>query len=143
MPPPGPSRTLKNESKYPHIVELAVDSHGLDVELSRRIIEFQQITTYSAATRTCHGQARWRILLSLVLCRFADRHRFRRTVWRRVLQAWYLSLARGSWRYAQSWQWNPPHGRCSRERFQGSDCRLSRALFSNFSLIQKLPSAIS
>ena len=42
MPPPGPSRTLKNESKYPHIVELAVDSHGLDVELSRRIIEFHK-----------------------------------------------------------------------------------------------------
>ena len=29
-----------NERKYPHIVELVVDKHGLDVGLGRRIIHF-------------------------------------------------------------------------------------------------------
>jgi len=42
MPPIGPGKTLKNERKYPYIVKLAVDSHGLNVELSRRIIEFHK-----------------------------------------------------------------------------------------------------
>jgi len=91
MPPPSPGKTLRNERNYPYIVELAVHTHGLDVELSRRVMEFH-ITTHSAAIRTCNRQA---FLLSLVLCRFADRYRFHRTVWRRVVQAKHLSLARG------------------------------------------------
>jgi hypothetical protein len=32
-------RAKANESKYPHIVELAIESDQLDVKLSRRIIE--------------------------------------------------------------------------------------------------------
>jgi len=33
---------LANEIKYPHVVELAVGSGGLDVELSRRIMHFHK-----------------------------------------------------------------------------------------------------
>jgi hypothetical protein len=33
---------LTNERKYPYIIELAVTADGLDVELSRRIIEFHK-----------------------------------------------------------------------------------------------------
>jgi len=33
---------LKNERRYPYVVELAVTAGGLDVELSRRIINFHK-----------------------------------------------------------------------------------------------------
>ena len=33
-------KTLRNEKKYPHIVELTITADGLDVALGRRIIEF-------------------------------------------------------------------------------------------------------
>jgi hypothetical protein len=33
-------KTLTNERKYPHIVELTIAADGLDVALGRRIIEF-------------------------------------------------------------------------------------------------------
>jgi len=42
MPPPSPGKTLRNERNYPYIVELAVHTHGLDVELSRRVMEFHK-----------------------------------------------------------------------------------------------------
>jgi hypothetical protein len=53
MPPSGPGKTLRNERKYPHIVELAVDTNGLDVELSRRIMDFHK----SRHIQPRHGRA--------------------------------------------------------------------------------------
>jgi hypothetical protein len=50
MPPPGAGKTLRSESKYPYIVELAVGTDGLDVELSRRIMEFHKSHTFSRDT---------------------------------------------------------------------------------------------
>ena len=37
-----PRRPKTNEIKYPYVVELAIVGDGLDVELNRRIIQFQQ-----------------------------------------------------------------------------------------------------
>ena len=37
---PGSGKTLANEKKYPNIVERAVPDGGLDIQLSRRIMEF-------------------------------------------------------------------------------------------------------
>ena len=42
MPPPRSTKARVNESKYPFVVELAVDSNQLDFELSRQIIRFHQ-----------------------------------------------------------------------------------------------------
>jgi len=43
MPPtPGVGKTPRNKSKYPYIVQLAVDTGALDVELSRRIMGFHK-----------------------------------------------------------------------------------------------------
>jgi hypothetical protein len=39
----GGGRALANERKYPHVVELPASAGGLDVELSRRIIEFHNV----------------------------------------------------------------------------------------------------
>jgi hypothetical protein len=41
MPYPT-GKALMNETKYPNVVELAVSSDGLGVELSRRIIDFHK-----------------------------------------------------------------------------------------------------
>jgi hypothetical protein len=38
----GTGRAKANESKYPHIVELAIESDQLDVDLSRRIMDFHR-----------------------------------------------------------------------------------------------------
>jgi hypothetical protein len=38
----GSSRALTNERKYPYIVELPVSVGGLDIAVSRRIIEFHK-----------------------------------------------------------------------------------------------------
>jgi len=35
-------RSLTNEIKYPHIIELWVNAHELDFELSRRIMKFHR-----------------------------------------------------------------------------------------------------
>jgi hypothetical protein len=40
QPPSG--KAVKNESKYPYIVELAVVDDMLDVELSRRMLDFHR-----------------------------------------------------------------------------------------------------
>jgi hypothetical protein len=42
MGEPHTSRTIINESKYPYIVELAVDTDELSVELSRRMLHFHK-----------------------------------------------------------------------------------------------------
>jgi chitinase len=39
---PGSGKALANEKKYPNIIELAVPDDGLDIELSRRIMEFHK-----------------------------------------------------------------------------------------------------
>src|SRR5215472_16522641 len=39
---PGSGKTLANERRYPNIVELAVPADGLEIELSRRIMEFHK-----------------------------------------------------------------------------------------------------
>ena len=38
----GTYKATANERKYPNIVELAVPAHGLQIELSRRIIQFHK-----------------------------------------------------------------------------------------------------
>jgi hypothetical protein len=42
MPPPHGSKSLANERKYPCVVELAVVTDGMDIELSRRIVAFHK-----------------------------------------------------------------------------------------------------
>ena len=42
MARPRNNRAITNETKHPHIVELAVVRDGLDVELSRRIMLFHK-----------------------------------------------------------------------------------------------------
>jgi 3-dehydroquinate dehydratase len=39
---PRSGKAVDNERKYPHIVELAVDDDMLDVELSRRMLDFHR-----------------------------------------------------------------------------------------------------
>jgi hypothetical protein len=39
---PGSGKALANEKKYPNIIELAVPDDGLEIELSRRIMEFHK-----------------------------------------------------------------------------------------------------
>jgi hypothetical protein len=36
-------KAIANERKYPNIVELAVPADGLQIELSRRIIQFHKL----------------------------------------------------------------------------------------------------
>jgi hypothetical protein len=42
MGEPHTGRAIINENKYPDIVELAVDTGQLDIELSRRIFDFHR-----------------------------------------------------------------------------------------------------
>jgi hypothetical protein len=42
MPPPRITKAVRNENKHPYVVELAVVSDGLDVELSRKILQFHK-----------------------------------------------------------------------------------------------------
>jgi hypothetical protein len=42
MPPPRFNKALVNENKYPYVVELAVVTDGMDVELSRQIVRFHK-----------------------------------------------------------------------------------------------------
>jgi len=42
MPPPRFNKALVNENKHPHVVELAVVTDGMDVELSRQIVRFHK-----------------------------------------------------------------------------------------------------
>jgi hypothetical protein len=39
---PGSGKAVANEKKYPNIVELAVPDCGLEIQLSRRIMEFHK-----------------------------------------------------------------------------------------------------
>ena len=66
---PGSGKTLANERRYPNIVELAVPADGLEIELSRRIMEFHKSRHNSAATWALDYQGQPN-LWSLVLCRF-------------------------------------------------------------------------
>ena len=42
MPPPRFSKARVNEDKHPYVVELAVATDGMDVELSRQIVRFHK-----------------------------------------------------------------------------------------------------
>ena len=42
MPRAPKNKPVRNEIKYPYVVELAVVGDGLDVELNRRIIQFHK-----------------------------------------------------------------------------------------------------
>ena len=42
MPPPRFNKALVNENKHPHVVELAVVTDGMNVELSRQIVRFHK-----------------------------------------------------------------------------------------------------
>ena len=42
MPPPRFSKARVNENKHPYVVELAVVTDGMDVELSRQIVRFHK-----------------------------------------------------------------------------------------------------
>ena len=42
MPPPRGTRAQANENKYPYVVELAVVTDGMDIELSRQIVRFHK-----------------------------------------------------------------------------------------------------
>jgi hypothetical protein len=42
MPPPRFSKARVNENKHPYVVELAVVTDGMDVELSRQIVWFHK-----------------------------------------------------------------------------------------------------
>jgi hypothetical protein len=42
MPPPRSTKARVNESKYPFVVELAVENNQLDFELSRQIMRFHK-----------------------------------------------------------------------------------------------------
>jgi hypothetical protein len=53
---PRSGRALANQREYSNIVELAVDVDGLDVELSRRIIEFHM----SRHIEPRHGRSTFR-----------------------------------------------------------------------------------
>jgi len=67
---PHSGKALTNESKYPYIVELAVEASELDAELSRQIIGFHK----SRQIELQHGRIMLGRpnLLSLVLFRFDD-----------------------------------------------------------------------
>jgi hypothetical protein len=60
---PHSGKALTNESKYPYIVELAVEAGELDVELSRQIIGFhisRQIEPRHGRRISIGGQAYFR-----------------------------------------------------------------------------------
>jgi hypothetical protein len=46
------SKAVANENNYPYVVEIAVDTNGLDVELSRQIMVFHK----SREIRPRHGR---------------------------------------------------------------------------------------
>jgi hypothetical protein len=64
----GSGKALANEKKYPNIVELAVPEDGLEIELSRQIMDFHK----SRHIRPRHG--RWITKNNQTHCRwcFAD-----------------------------------------------------------------------
>ena len=65
---PGSGRALFNEKKYPNVVELAVPDGQLEIQLSRRIMEFHK----SRHIHPRHG--RWITKNNQTYCRwcFAD-----------------------------------------------------------------------
>ena len=74
---PQIGRAVRNERKYPHIVELAVATDELDVQLSRRIIDFHKLRDIE----TRHGRRvvresqihyRWCFSDLVTACDFAE-----------------------------------------------------------------------
>jgi hypothetical protein len=75
---PRSGKAVRNERKYPHIVELAVDTNELDIQMSRRIIDFHKLRHIE----TRHGRRvvkesqiyyRWCFSDLAVACDFAER----------------------------------------------------------------------
>jgi hypothetical protein len=66
MPRPPKNKPVTNEIKYPYVVELAAVGDGLDVELSRRIMQFHKSRhiqlRYGRRINTKRGKTyyRWR-----------------------------------------------------------------------------------
>jgi hypothetical protein len=61
---PGSGKSLANERKYPNIVELAVPEDGLEIELSRQIMEFHKSRRIQPRhgrwiTKNNHTRCRW------------------------------------------------------------------------------------
>jgi len=52
MAPPRITKAVINENKYPYIVEIVVATDGLDVKLSRQIVQFHK----SRQIRPRHGR---------------------------------------------------------------------------------------
>ena len=67
------------ERKYPHIVELAVGKHGLDVGLGRRIMHFHNSRHIKPRPRPYSFEGRPNVL-SLVFFGFGDGSGLHRTV---------------------------------------------------------------
>jgi hypothetical protein len=64
MTNPGSGKSLANEKKYPNIVELAVPEDGLEIELSRQIMEFHKLRHIQPRhgrwiTKNNQTQCRW------------------------------------------------------------------------------------
>jgi hypothetical protein len=74
---PKSGRAVRNERQYPHIVELAVATGELDVQLSRRIIDFHKFRQVEARHgRRVVGESqiyyRWCFSDLLTACDFAE-----------------------------------------------------------------------
>ena len=78
MPRPPKNKPLTNEIKYPYVVELAVVGNRLDVELSRRIMQFHESRhiqlRYGRRINTKRGKTyyRWRFSDLLIARSFAE-----------------------------------------------------------------------
>ena len=68
---PRKNKPVTNEIKYPHVVELAVVGDGLDVELSRRIMQFHKSRhiqlRYGRRIKTRRGKTHYRWCFSDLL----------------------------------------------------------------------------
>ena len=71
MRQPRKNKPLTNEIKYPYVVELAVVGDGLDVELSRRIMQFHNSRLiqprYGRRITTRRGKVHYRWCFSNLL----------------------------------------------------------------------------
>ena len=74
----GASKATTNEVKHPYVVELAIVGDGLDVELSRQIIQFHKLRHIHArhgrriTTRRGRLYYRWCFSDLLIARRFAE-----------------------------------------------------------------------
>jgi hypothetical protein len=74
---PRSGRAVKNEGAFPHIVELAVATHELDVQLSRHIIDFHKLQDIEARhggrmVRENQIYYRWCFSYLATACDFAE-----------------------------------------------------------------------